>query len=182
MATQANVTSTEALETFRANLIVFLTKARRAVDDAGDEVKRMRQWLQQDQRMNLEGDLRRKTKQLQQAQQELMTVKLGAHKESALAVRQLAVAKAQREVEEAERKLRKLKGWNQSFDTSADPMVKRMDKLSQSLNELPKAIAYLVNLQNALAAYAESGATLPTTSTSEAPPATEPAPGPEGQA
>ena len=121
MATQANVTSTEALEAFRSNLIVFLTKAKRALDDATDEVKRTRQWLQQDQRMNLEGEHRRRTKQLQQAQQELMTVKLGAHKESALAIRQMAVAKAQRDLAEVEGKLRKLKGWSQNFDYQLRP-------------------------------------------------------------
>ncbi len=158
MATQAKVTSTEALEAFRASLIVFLAKARRSVDDCSDEVRRTRQWLQHDQRMHWEGEFRRRSKQLEQAQQELMSARFGAaaRQQSALMARQMAVVKAQRDLAEVEGKLRKLKGWNQNFDTAADPIVKRMDRLRQSLNELPKAIAYLVGVQKALDAYTES--------------------------
>ena len=129
MATQAKITSTEALESFRASLIVFLAKARRSLDDSTDEVRRMRQWLQHDQRVHWEGELRRKAKQLEQAQQELMSVRLADHQQSALMARQMAVAKAQRELAEMEGKLRKLKSWNQNYDTCADPIVKRMDRL-----------------------------------------------------
>ena len=67
MATQAKITSTEALETFRSALIVFMTKTRVGLADASDAVKRMRQWIQHDQRVNLEGVFRRATKQLEQA-------------------------------------------------------------------------------------------------------------------
>jgi hypothetical protein len=178
MATQAKITSTEALESFRASLIVFLAKARRSLDDSTDEVRRMRQWLQHDQRAHWEGELRRKAKQLEQAQQELMSVRLADHQQSALMARQMAVAKAQRELAEMEGKLRKLKSWNQNYDTCADPIVKRMDRLRQTLNELPKAIAYLVSVQNTLDAYADSAGPVSA-------PAIEPSalsePGPEGQ-
>lgn len=156
MATQAHVASTEALEAFRANLIVFMTKARRSVEDSTDAVRRMRQWIQHDQRMHWEGEFRRRKKQLEQAQQELMSTRLASHQQSALVARQLAVTKAQHEITEVEGKLKRLKSWSQNYDASVDPMIKRMDKLRQSLNELPKAIAYLVSVQNALDAYAES--------------------------
>src|SRR5271156_2813035 len=118
MAIQAKITSTEALESFRASLIVFLTKARRSLDDAGDDVRRTRQWLQHDQRVHWEGEFRRRTKRLEQAQQELMSARLGAssNQQSALMLRQAAVAKAQRELVEVEEKLRKLKAWNQNYD------------------------------------------------------------------
>jgi len=184
MATQAKVTSTEALESFRASLIVFLTKARRSLDDAGDEARRTRQWLQHDQRTHWEGEFRRRKKQLEQAQQELMSARLGAdaHQKSALMLRQAAVAKAQRELDEVEGKLRRLKAWSQNYETCADPIIKRMEKLRQSLDELPKAIAYLVSAQKVLEAYAESAG--PVTLQAVAPSSTpEPAPepGPEGQ-
>ena len=156
MATQAKVTSTEALETFRASLIVFLTKARRALDDSHEEVRRMRQWLDHDQRVRWEGELRRRTKQLEQAQQELTSARLGANQQSAVMSRQMAVAKAQRDLADAEGKLRRVKGWAQNYDNRADPIIKRMDKLRQALDELPKASAYLVSVQNALAAYTDS--------------------------
>ena len=158
MATQAKVTSTEALESFRASLVIFLAKARRSLDDSTEEVRRMRQWLQHDQRVHWEGEFRRKAKRLEQARQELMSVRLAAHQQSALMARQMAVVKAQRELGEVEEKLRKLKSWNQNYDTCADPVVKRMDKLRQSLNDLPKAIAYLAAVQKTLDAYTDSAA------------------------
>ena len=162
MSNQAKVSSIEALEAFRAALIIFLTKARRVVDDSSEEVSRMRQWIQHDQRSHWEGEYRRKVKQLEQAKSELMSVRLGAaaHQESARMARQMAVAKAQREVAEIQGKLRKLKGWSQNYDSATDPIMKRMDKLRQGLDELPKAIAYLVNVERALNAYAESGRTI----------------------
>lgn len=158
MAIQAKVTSTEALESFRANLVIFLAKARRSLDDAGDQVRRTRQWLQHDQRTHWEGELRRRAKLLDQAQQELLSVRLSAavHQQSALMTRQMAVAKAQRELAEAEGKLKRLKAWSQNYEASADPIQKRMDKLRQTLDELPKAISYLVSVQKTLDAYAES--------------------------
>jgi DNA repair ATPase RecN len=180
MAIQAKVTSTEALESFRASLVVFLAKARRSLDDAGDEVRQTRQWLQHDQRTHWEGELRRRAKVLDQAQQELLSVRLSAavHQPSALMNRQMAVAKAQRDFAEVEGKLRRLKSWTQNYDASADPIQKRMDKLRQSLDELPKAISYLVSVQKTLEAYAESSGpsgVLPT----ETPPSSEPGDYPE---
>ena len=177
MSNQAKVTSIEALEAFRAALIIFLTKARRVVDDSSEEVGRTRQWIQHDQRTHWEGEHRRRTKKLEQAQAELMSVRLGAaaHQESARMARQMAVAKAKRDVTEVEDKLRKLKSWSQNYDTATDPILKRMDKLRQGLDELPKAIAYLVNVERALNAYAETGRTVsadlnpPTESAAEQP-------------
>ena len=159
MANQARVSSTEALELFRASLIVFLGKARRSVDDVGDEVRRTRQWLQHDQRLHWEGEVRRRTKALAAAQQELMSVRLGPRQESALLARQMAVNKAKHALSEAEDKIRKIKAWGQNFDHSADPIVKRLESIRELLNhDMPKAISYLVSVQRILEAYAESQA------------------------
>jgi chromosome segregation ATPase len=157
--TQARVTSTEALETFRAALVIFLSKSKRALDDATDEVRRTRQWVTHDQRVHWEGEFRRRTKKLEQAQQELMSAKLQAAgqkgAQSALMARQMAVQKAQRDLAEAEAKIRRLKSWAQNFDSATDPVIKRVDKLRHTLAEYPKAISHLVTLQKALDAYAE---------------------------
>ena len=50
MAEQAKVTSLHALESFRADLIVFISEAHRAVDEVGDEVRRTRYWIQKQRR------------------------------------------------------------------------------------------------------------------------------------
>jgi hypothetical protein len=177
MADQARITSTEALETFRAALIVFTTKARVSVADASDAVKRTRQWVQHDQRVHWDGEYRRRKKQLEQAQAELISVN-GAHQQAARMARQMAVAKAQREVADAEAKLRKLKSWSQNYDGLADPILKRIDRLGQTLNDMPKAAAYLVAVQRALADYSDSAGPPPsmpaTASTTEAAPESSP--------
>jgi DNA repair exonuclease SbcCD ATPase subunit len=170
MANQARVTSTDALESFRASLIVFLSKARRSVDDVGDEVRRTRQWLQHDQRVFWESELRRRAKALERAEAELTSARLAAHQQSALANRQMAVNHARQALGEAEDKLRKVKAWNLNFDHSADPIVKRLESLRQLLDQdMPKAIAYLVNVRKTLEAYADMPA--PATGTEASAPA-----------
>jgi len=159
MANQARVTSTEALDAFRASLIIFMNKANRAVDDVNDEVRRTRIWLQHDQRVLWESEFRKRTKVLDQAEQELMSVRLTGNHETAMIVRQQAVNKAKRALGEASDKLRRVKAWNQNYDGLADPIVKRLESLRQFLsNDIPKGIAYLVNAQRALDAYASAGA------------------------
>ena len=43
--------------------------------------------------------------------------------------RQMAVTRRSATLAEVEEKLRKLKAWDQNFDTAADPVVKRMESL-----------------------------------------------------
>jgi hypothetical protein len=172
MAIQARVTSTDALELFRASLIVFLSKAHRCVDDVGDEVRRTRVWLQHDQTVHWAGELRRRTKLLEQAQQDLLSAKMASHNEAAMMVRQAAVTKARNALNEVENKIRTVKKWIQGFDSSVDPSVKKLESLRQFLaNDMPKAIAYLVNVQRTLDLYASAQA--PTSES--APAATAPA-------
>ena len=50
MADRAQVTSVEALEAFRSALVIYLSKARPALEEMANEVARAKQWLQNDQR------------------------------------------------------------------------------------------------------------------------------------
>jgi hypothetical protein len=168
MATQARITSTEALELFRANLIVFLTKARRALADTSDEVKGTRSWLQLDRRTHWEHQIRRKAKMLEQAQQELMSVNLSKNNEAARMSRMAAVAKARRDLAEAEEKLRAVKKWIQNYDSRVEPLAKGTESLAQFLErDMPKAIAYLVQVQDTLDAYLHGTAFAPGTAPAE---------------
>ncbi len=156
MANQANITSLDALESFRASLIVFMAKARTSLDDAGDEVRRTRVWLQNDQRLHWEGEARRRAKALDQAQQELLSARLSTFRDATV-VAQAAVFRAKRALAEAEEKLKKVKAWNHVYDGNAQPIAKRLDSLRQFLDqEMPKAVAYLLNTQKTLEAYAET--------------------------
>jgi DNA repair exonuclease SbcCD ATPase subunit len=155
MAIQAKVTSLDALESFRANLIVFLTTAHRCVDEVGDEVRRTRSWLQNEQRTHWEGELKRRRRVLEQVEQELFSAKLSGLRETT-AAQQNAVIKSKRAVEEAEEKLRAVKHWNRNFESCSDPLVKQMESLRYYLDhDMPKALAFLVQAQKTLEAYTE---------------------------
>ena len=167
MATQAKITSLEALDSLRSHLIVFMTKARRSLDDVGDEVRRTRQWLQHEQRVRWESEIRLLTKKLEQGEQELLSAKLSGHRE-ALIVRQAVVRRGQEAVAEAQGKLRAVKQWGQRFEGISDPVVKRLEDLRQFLEfDIPKATAYLVSTQKTLESYTEAPS--PTSATSAAP-------------
>ena len=158
MAEQAKITSLDALERFRADLIVFITNAHRCVDEAGDEVRRTRQWLQGEQRMHWEGEARRRKRVLDQADADLYSARLSGLKDRTI-VQEEAVRKAKRAMTEAEDKLRVLKKWNRDFDNCADPLVKRLEGMRYFLDhDMPKALTYLVQAQRTLEAYAETPA------------------------
>ena len=158
MAEQAKVTSLDALESFRANLIIFMTTAHRCVDEAGDEVRKTRQWLQGEQRTHWEGEARKRKRVLDQAEADLYSARLSGLKDRTI-VQENAVRKAKHALTEAEEKLRAVKKWNRDFDGCADPLVKRLEGLRYFLDhDMPKALAYLVQAQRTLEAYAETPA------------------------
>jgi chromosome segregation ATPase len=156
MAEQARVTSIDALESFRASLIVFLNSAHQHLDSVGDDVRRMRGWVQSDQRLHWQGELRRRSRAFDLAEQELFSAKLSGLRDN-LNAQQNAVRKAKAAVEEAEEKLRNVKLWTRNFDHNADPLMKRLEGFRQLLDhDMPKAISYLLQAQKTLEAYADA--------------------------
>ena len=155
MSQQARVTSVDALDAFRASMIIFVTKARQAVDTVRDRVRRTRNWLQHDQRMHWEGEIRRRQRSLDQAVQELYSARL-TKMTATITIREAVVRKAKAAVEEAHQKLRNVKKWNTNFDSLADPLVKKLDGFRDYLDqEMPDAITFLYRASEILAAYAE---------------------------
>jgi hypothetical protein len=171
MANQVRVTSLDALETFRAHLIIFLAKAVGAVDEVGDEVRRTRSWVHNDQRHYWEAQIKKRRRALDQAQGEYMNARLSKLQDNTAAQKQ-AVAKAKRELAEAEEKLLAVKLWIRNFDVSTDPLLKRMSGLRQFLDfDMPKAVAFLVQAQKTLEAYTQIPS--PEATTAPASPAAE---------
>lgn len=157
MADQAKITSLDALQSFRAHLIIFLTKARRALDQTGDEVRRTRAWVQTEQRAHWEGQIRRRRRMLEQAEGELMSARLSEFVDSP-SHQQAAVRKAKAAVAEAEEKLDRVKAWNRNFDSLFDPHVRKVEILRDYLDhDLPKALAYLDQVQKILESYTQMG-------------------------
>jgi hypothetical protein len=155
MANQAKVSSLDALERFRANLIIFRTKAHRALEMAADEVRRTQSWLQGNCRAHWDGEIRRRRKVLEQAEADLHSARLTGMQESA-AVKRAAVNKAKRAVDEAEDKMRNVRKWIQRFGGQADQLVKMLGPLREiTEHSLPDGIAFLAQAQKTLEAYTE---------------------------
>src|SRR5271169_854582 len=128
MAEKAQVTSVEALDSFRSHLIVYLSQARPALEEVSAEVMRTRLWLENDQRTLWESQLRRRLKTLEQAQQALFSSRLGALRHET-AAEQMAVHRAKHAVDEADAKLRVIKKWTREFDARVQPLLKQTEKL-----------------------------------------------------
>jgi hypothetical protein len=154
MPDRANVTSVDALKSFRANLIVYQAKARPTLEEVNSEVGRVRVWLETDQRARWEAEVRRRKKRLEEAQQAVFSANMSTLREVTVA-EQLAVQKAKHALEEAEGKLKIIKQWNREFGSRVEPLVKQLEKLHTVLsNDIPKAVAYLTQAANTLEEYA----------------------------
>ena len=102
MPERAHVTSVEALESFRSNLIVYLSKARPALEEVSADVQRMRGWLEGEQRTYWESEVRRRSQAWQEARQTLFSAKLSGLREAS-AAEQMTVQRTKRALDEAER-------------------------------------------------------------------------------
>jgi hypothetical protein len=155
MPDQAHVTSLEALEKFRATLITYINKARPTLEEISGEILRTRLWLQNDQRVHWEGQLRRRTKELEMAQQSLSTARF-SNLRDATTSEVMAVKKAKRAQEEGEEKLKRLKHWDRDYDHRVQPMAKELEKLQGLLaNDMMQAAAYLARVIDTLSKYAD---------------------------
>ncbi len=154
MTEKAHVSSIDAIESFRAAVLIYLNKTRPILDDAAGEVMRTREWLHNDRRMYWENQLRRRTRDLEQARQALFSAELSnlrAPSSSEL----LAVQRAKRALNEAEERLKMIKRWSRDLDNHVEPLVKQLEQLRTVLsNDLPKAVSYLTQVIKTLDAYA----------------------------
>jgi len=156
MATQAKVTSVEALEQFRASMILFLNKAQSALDQCSDEIRRTRSWIQHDQRTYWEAEARRRARLLAQAEQELLSARMTKALDN-LSAQQMTVKKARAALEEAAEKVRTVKLWIRDFDATLEPMAKALNSLRTSLDQdLPLGIAHLAEIEKIIESYSEA--------------------------
>jgi predicted nucleic acid-binding Zn-ribbon protein len=155
MEQQAKVTSVDALENFRASLILFLSKAKPALEEVMHEVVRTRLWIEGEQRSHWERELKTRRRKLEQAQAELFSARISKIQEAS-AAQQMAVQHATRAIHAAEEKMRVLKKWNRELENRADPLVKQIEQLHGFLtNEMVRAMAFLAEAVKILQSYAE---------------------------
>jgi hypothetical protein len=162
MAERAQVRSVDALESFRSHLILYVSKARPALDEVSAEVTRTRMWLEDEQRLHWEHELQRRRRAMEEAEQALFSARLSTFREETSA-EQMAVHRCRRAFDEAEDKLTVLKKWNRDYDNRVEPLLKQIEKLQTVLaRDMVLAIAYLTQAITTLHAYAKVG---PPTST-----------------
>jgi len=152
---RAKVSSIEALESFRTNLIIYLEKATGALDEVSDDFLRTRLWLQNDRRIHWEREVRRRARELEDKQQELFSARISGLRE-ATQVQEMAVARAKRTLGEAEIRLSLVKQWNRQYESRVRPLAKDVDRLRDVLaGHMGKAVAYLTQATRTLDAYAD---------------------------
>ena len=154
---EARVRSIEALTSWRSSLIVFQTKARRGLSQVLDEIKRVRQWLESEQKPFWELEIKKRSRKLDQVNQELITARFSSSMRGTLMVQEQAVRKAKAALAEAEEKLRKTKRWCQEYDRAAAPLAKKLENLQFFLEQdLPKGTHLMENYVRALEDYRDT--------------------------
>ena len=155
MPERAKVHSLEALEAFRASLIVYLEKARSALDDISDDVMRTRLWLQDEKRTYWEAEIKRRQRDLERKQAALFDAKLSFMERSGM-VEAAEARKAKAALEEAANSLGMVKKWNKQYDSRVMPLAKDVDKLRDVLGQhMGRAVTYLGQVTKTLAAYTQ---------------------------
>jgi chromosome segregation ATPase len=120
-----------------------------------DEIRRVRSWVQHDQRTHWENEVRRRARDLAQAEQEMLSARMTKALDN-LSSQQQAVNKARRALEEAQEKMRRIKLWMRDFDGTLDPLAKGLNSLRGYLDhDMPQAIAYLGEIQKIMEGYME---------------------------
>lgn len=155
MPERARVTSLEAIESFRAKLIIYRDRAGRVLDEVNDDVTRTRLWLQSERPAYWQNQIRRFNHELEQRQQELFSAQLSGLRDSSF-VQQVAVQKARRAIRDAEEKLKTTKLWHRQYDQRVEPLGRQVEKLRHTLgHDLGQAVAWLNEMTKTLAEYAE---------------------------
>lgn len=153
MSDRADITSVEAIAAFRARLIVYLAKARATIEEVAADVQRTKVWLQADRRLHWEGELKRRTRQLEAARQELFSSGL-SNQGGTKGWHQMAVHRAEHAVREAGDTLERIRKWNRQFEDRADPLVKQVGKLHTLFTtEMRRATTQLGETLKTLEAY-----------------------------
>jgi hypothetical protein len=154
---QAKVRSVDAIETFRSQLILFLSKAKPALEEVVGELTRTRLWVESEQKTFWQREMKKRKQKFEQAQSELFSARL-SRIETPSAAQQMAVHRAQAAIREAEEKLRILKKWERELETRTEPMVKLIEQMHGYLTtDMGKAVVLLGELVKTLQAYAEIG-------------------------
>src|ERR1700761_5994203 len=149
MSQRAHVTSVDAIKAFKSNLIVYLSKARPALEEISAEILRLRLWLQDDQRVHWEGEIRRRARKLEDAQQAVFSARLSTISDGPSAAETMALTRAKRALDEAQENPPTVKRWTRDFDSRVEPIAKQLEKLQTIFSdEMPRGVHFLAQAIN----------------------------------
>ncbi len=155
MPERARVTSLEAIEDFRARLIIYRDKAGKVLDEVNEEVVRTRLWLENDRVAYWQNEIKRRHRELELRQQELFSAQMSGLRDASY-IQQQRVVKAKQALRDAEGRLQVVKQWIRQYDQRVEPIARHVDKLRHSLgHDVGMAIAWLVEITKMLSDYAE---------------------------
>ncbi|HUG69477.1 MAG TPA: hypothetical protein VMM76_17125 [Pirellulaceae bacterium] len=157
MNQSANVTSIDALHAFRAALVKFEENARDSITTLELEIRRAVHWIEVDRKRYWAAQVKQASEEAAQARNALerCQLKYGADQAPSCYEQKQNYEQAKRRLRYCEDQVRKVKQWMQTIRhelTVFDGQVAQM-RLSVD-SELPRAIAAIGNLLNALERYA----------------------------
>ena len=155
MSQSAQVASVEAIENFRARLVIYLSQMRPLVDEISREAAQVRFWLQSDRQPHWQQQLRLRHRKLEEARQELFSARLSKLQEAST-LHYMAVTRAKEAVLEAENKLAHIRQWNLEIEDRAAPLTRQIEQLQGFLAaDMAQAVIWLNQILATLDAYRE---------------------------
>jgi len=167
MADRANVTSVEVLERFRTQLMLFLERATISLSEVNEEVKRTRNWLQTEQKLNLQQERYKVSKKMELVESEFYSARLTNATERKAGL-QMQLRRLKQEVRDIETRLRAVQAWSRNFDSTVEVEARKVDRLQNMIDsDMKKAVQFLNEAATALHAYSSDFDNPPPTSSSE---------------
>ena len=151
MAKQARLTSVDELRRFKANWANFVDEARSALMMIRSDISRTQSWLENDRLPYWENMVKRKTKELAQAKNNLHRKEMTSNR---IIDEKRAVERAKRHLNEAVHKRRIVKQWVTKFPSELDRLTGGLKQVSSTIDrEGPNAAASLEKIIQSVQSY-----------------------------
>lgn len=158
MSQEARISSVPMLQELRTSLATFAGTAAMALEEAGANVQRTRQWLTQDRYRYWKTQVQVRSERLSRAhialkQKEVFDRTLAGTPSSCVDERK-ALKLAERQLREAEHKLSRVRAWSQEIEKELSNYRGAVHRLASALEvDIPNARAKLDKMIDALEAY-----------------------------
>ena len=159
MNQSANVTSIDAVRAFRAALVKFEENARDAVTCLQLEIRRAVTWIEVDRRRYWPEQVKQASEELAEARNALerCQLKYGSEAAPSCYEQKKDYERAKRRLRYCEDQVRKVKQWTQIIRQELTQFNGQMAQMTTCIDtDLPRAIAAIGNMLNALERYAQA--------------------------